>query len=63
MKQLPVAAIAVRGLRAGYGASSILHGVDFDVAAGEFIAIQNNSPKIYSRLSSTVRGLNPFVRA
>ena len=43
MKQLPVAAIAVRGLRAGYGASSILHGVDFDVAAGEFIAILGSS--------------------
>ncbi len=36
-------AIEVRGLKAGYGSTPILHGVDLAVAPGEFIAILGSS--------------------
>ena len=59
MNQSQVAAIAVEGLRAGYGATTILHGVDFAVEPGEFIAILGSSGCGKTTLLRSIAGFNP----
>ena len=53
-------AIAVKGLRAGYGATPILHGVGFEVEAGEFIAILGSSGCGKTTLLRSIAGFNPI---
>ena len=60
MDKTPVAAIAVKGLRAGFGSTAILHGVDFAVAPGEFIAILGSSGCGKTTLLRSIAGFHPL---
>ncbi|GGH07396.1 ABC transporter ATP-binding protein [Alsobacter metallidurans] len=52
-------AIQVESLSAGYGATTILHGVDLAVAPGEFIAILGSSGCGKTTLLRTIAGFQP----
>jgi urea ABC transporter ATP-binding protein UrtE len=51
--------LSVRGLHAGYGESSVLHGVDLDVSAGEVTALLGRNGMGKTTLLKTVMGLLP----
>src|SRR5580698_4804578 len=52
-----VAAICVRNLRVSYGDREILHGINFDVQAGETLVILGGSGSGKSTLLRTLVGL------
>jgi branched-chain amino acid transport system ATP-binding protein len=49
--------LVVEGLRAGYGAVSVLHGVDLEVAEGELVALLGTNGNGKSTLLNTIMGL------
>ena len=51
--------LAVRGLRASYGAIEVLHGVDLDVPAGAVVAVLGPNGAGKTTLLNTVAGLHP----
>ena len=51
------AALAVHGVRAGYGRIEILHGIDLDVAAGSIVAVVGANGAGKSTLLKCVSGL------
>ena len=57
------ALLAVEGLRAGYGATEVLRGVDLDVAAGEIVAVLGSNGAGKSTLNHAISGLVITVRA
>ncbi|MEO8924595.1 MAG: ABC transporter ATP-binding protein [Caldimonas sp.] len=59
---VPVAVEAlldVRALRAGYGASEVLHGVDLHVGPGEVVALLGRNGMGKTTLVRAITGLNP----
>lgn len=52
--------LAVRGLRASYGAIEVLHGVDLDVPAGAVVAVLGPNGAGKTTLLSAILGLVPF---
>jgi branched-chain amino acid transport system ATP-binding protein len=53
------ALLDVRGLRAGYGASEVLHGVDLRVGPGEVVALLGRNGMGKTTLVRAITGLNP----
>jgi len=51
--------LTVRGLRAGFGANTVLHGVDFDVAEGEIVTLLGLNGAGKSVTVKVVGGLVP----
>jgi branched-chain amino acid transport system ATP-binding protein len=51
------ALLAVEGLRAGYGATEVLRGVDLTVAAGEIVAVLGSNGAGKSTLNHAISGL------
>ena len=49
--------LVVEGLKAGYGAVSVLHGVDLEVAEGELVALLGMNGNGKSTLLNTIMGL------
>jgi len=52
--------LAVQGLRAGYGAVEVLHGIDLDVPQGALTALLGPNGAGKSTLLSVVAGLHPL---
>ena len=55
------AAVGVRDLRVSLGGTPILHGVDLDVAAGEWVTVIGPNGAGKSTLLKAVGGLLPFT--
>lgn len=53
----PPPVLRVRGLRAGYGKSQVLHGVGFDVHAGEIVALLGRNGAGRSTCAKAIMGL------
>jgi ABC-type branched-subunit amino acid transport system ATPase component len=53
------ALLQVRGLRAGYDGVEVLHGIDFDVAAGSIVAVLGPNGAGKTTLCSVITGLVP----
>ena len=51
--------LSVSGLRAGYGQSEVLHGIDLAVGAGEIVAVMGRNGMGKSTLMKTLIGLIP----
>lgn len=51
--------LRVRGLRAGYGLGQVLHGVDFEVGAGEIVALLGRNGSGRSTTAKALMGLLP----
>ncbi len=51
------ALLAVRGLRAGYGETEVLRGIDLDVAAGEIVAVLGSNGVGKSTLNRAISGI------
>jgi branched-chain amino acid transport system ATP-binding protein len=54
---MPDALLAISGLRAGYGATEILRGVDLTVGAGEIVAVLGSNGTGKSTLNRTISGV------
>ena len=54
---MPDALLAVSGLRAGYGATEILRGVDLTVSPGEIVAVLGSNGTGKSTLNRTISGV------
>ena len=52
--------LSVQGLRAGYGAVEVLHGIDLDVPQGALTALLGPNGAGKSTLLSVVAGLHPL---
>ena len=59
MSARPGAALATRGLRAGFGAQTVLHGIDLDAAAGEVTGIFGLNGAGKSVLLKVIAGVVP----
>ena len=53
------ALLSLRGVRAGYGAIEVLHGIDLDVPAGSVVAILGPNGAGKTTLLHTIAGLHP----
>jgi branched-chain amino acid transport system ATP-binding protein len=51
------ALLAVQGLRAGYGETEVLRGIDFEVGGGEIVAILGSNGVGKSTLNRTISGI------
>lgn len=51
--------LKVSALRAGYGQSEVLHGIDFSVSTGEIVAVMGRNGMGKSTLMKTLIGLLP----
>ena len=51
------ALLAVQGLRAGYGETEVLRGIDFEVGAGEIVAVLGSNGVGKSTLNRTISGI------
>ena len=51
--------LAVRGLQAWYGESHVLHGVDFDVAAGEVVTLLGRNGAGKTTTLKSIMGVVP----
>ncbi len=51
------ALLAVRGLRAGYGETEVLRGIDLDVGTGEIVAVLGSNGVGKSTLNRTISGI------
>lgn len=51
--------LSISGLRAGYGQSEVIHGIDFTVEAGEIVAVMGRNGMGKSTLMKTLIGLLP----
>ncbi len=56
------ALLAVRGLRAAYGALEVLRGIDLDVHAGELVAVLGPNGAGKSTLLRTISRIGPAIR-
>ena len=56
-----MADIAIRGLRKSFGHSEIVHGIDLDIADGEFVVILGPSGCGKSTLLRLVAGLEQIT--
>jgi putative ABC transport system ATP-binding protein len=54
------AALTIRRLRKAYGAVEVLHGLDFEVARGERVALMGPSGSGKSTLLNCICGIEPF---
>ena len=54
---MPEPLLAISGLRAGYGATEILRGVDLTVGAGEIVAVLGSNGAGKSTLNRTISGV------
>ena len=54
---MPDPLLAIRGLRAGYGATEILRGIDLTVSAGEIVAVLGSNGTGKSTLNRTISGV------
>jgi len=54
---MPEPLLAVRGLHAGYGATEILRGIDFDVHRGEIVTVLGANGAGKSTMSRTISGV------
>lgn len=54
------AALAARAIRAGYGASEVLHGLDFDLHKGEVLGVVGPNGSGKSTLLRAITGLLPL---
>ena len=61
MSEAPL--LKVDGVRAGYGRTEVLHGVDLAVEAGELVALIGSNGAGKSTLLKTVVGLLTATRA
>ncbi|MCA7120635.1 MAG: urea ABC transporter ATP-binding subunit UrtE [Acidibrevibacterium sp.] len=52
--------LSVSALRAGYGQSEVLHGLDFSVSAGEIVAVMGRNGMGKSTLMKTLIGVLPI---
>ena len=51
------ALLAVQGLRAGYGETEVLRGIDLDVGSGEIVAVLGSNGVGKSTLNRTISGI------
>jgi sulfonate transport system ATP-binding protein len=60
-EQLTAPAVRIRGLTRGFGARTVLDGIDLDLAAGEFVALLGHSGSGKSTLLRAIAGLDHDV--
>ena len=56
------APLTIEGVEAGYGGSTVLTGVDLDLAAGETVALLGRNGVGKTTLMSTIMGFVPTLR-
>src|SRR5471030_2236474 len=54
---MPESVLAISGLRAGYGTTEILRGIDLTVGDGEIVAVLGSNGTVKSTLNRTISGV------